>query len=169
MNYLVTCGSTDSYGVGTPLDTAAEWSKRNSVGADPTPYVTGALPATADDCLRLCGWVFRESGTMGYTTTCNAWEWIGASTTSGVCTLYPDRSTTGNPAQIQKTTAKVNVIAAGARANGVIQSDFVTSWKRSIFPGEFAGRYKRDLWIEERSEDWMKPDLILRADHYPIA
>ncbi|KPI43843.1 uncharacterized protein AB675_6617 [Cyphellophora attinorum] len=92
----------------------------------------GPGPKTADDCLRMCAWIQREGGG---TTTCKSWEW--GPPTSGL------------------------LLASGGLAAGEANFNALTSWKRSIFDQGAIGRYKRDLWAEERSEDWMKPDLVL--------
>lgn len=144
----------------TTLDTGEEWTKRTTLAQD------GALPATAGDCARLCAWITREwaDNTPGVTQTCDSWDWVGDATT-GVCFLYTARQLTGQELA-RNSSPKPNVFASGGKAENLNQQNFVTSWKRSLDTGMFAGRYKRDLWVEERSEDWMKPDVILNSGPY---
>lgn len=171
--FFVTCGNTDSYSGGTQLNTAAEWTKRSDPANTATynnPNVVGALPGNADDCARLCNWItleFVSTTDANYNTQCISWEWVGAAFDNGRCDMFTSRpDLVGN--SVPKAAPKSGIFAAGVRVQNVFQTTGVTSWKRSINGGEFAGRYKRDLWIEERSEDWMRPDVVLRAADFPI-
>jgi hypothetical protein len=179
-NFFVTCGATDNYAgtAAVTLDTDFEWSRRsNPANAGTGVYnngnVTGARPANVDDCARLCFWVAQEQNTVPtgstvtpYTTTCNAWSWVGTAFDTGSCFLYSAVNTGGNPAQIVNRNNGNGVFAAGGRTGGNTQSTGVQTWKRSVSEGKVIGRYNRDIWLEEREEDWMKPDLILRAADY---
>jgi hypothetical protein len=167
-SWFVTCGATDSYAGGTANTNAGgEWTARAGLTAN----VAGAYPANADDCGRLCGWMYRDNGDSStlWPNTCGSWEWVvnpgGAAANNGnngVCNLYSDRSVTNG--QLSLVAGRTNVVAAGGRAGGIFQTTGVTSWKRSLDGA--AGRYKRDLWVEERSEDWLKPDLILKSSDF---
>jgi hypothetical protein len=169
LHFIVTCGNTDSYASGTQLVTLTEWGKRSTGGANANnPQVTGTLPANADDCARLCVWIqaeFVSTGDANYNTNCQSWEWQGSTFDQGVCNLFSGVNA-GAGGVTKLNPGKTGIFAAGGRVGN--QANYVTSWKRSINPGEPAGRYKRNLMVEERSEDWMRPDVVLRAADYPI-
>ncbi|ETN46224.1 uncharacterized protein HMPREF1541_00408 [Cyphellophora europaea CBS 101466] len=131
---------------------AYDWTRRVGDGTQ--------APQNADDCARLCGWMYLENqlGSPQNTSyACQSWEW----TTSNTCNLYRDRNYDGTAKQLIQTTGKTAVVAAGGWASGAQQVNYVTSWKRSINPGQAVGRYVRDVQVEDEWEDWMKADLVL--------
>jgi hypothetical protein len=159
MHWLVTCGGQHYANVGTStaIDVATQWQTRN--GGDLT-----LTPQNADDCQRLCGWHYQENADASNSNAgCQAWIWTGTSNTAGTCYMYTRRN--GTPLVLTSAAPpggiSGSIWAAGGWAQGITQVNNLNSWKRSINPGEQAGRYKRSIWIQEREEDWAKPDLIL--------
>lgn len=75
---------------------------------------------------------------------------------------------TGNQATALVPYSQGNTLASGGWTSGLNQIDGVAAWKRSYGAETGAiGRYKQDIAVMERDEDWMKPDLILRAADFP--
>lgn len=144
--HIISCSTTETFAGTTPilLNLDDQWTTRG---------LSGPGPRSADDCLRLCNWMRTENTASGL---CESWEWSTVSSVTS-CKMWSNRVITTD---VQRTSGKTGIIASGALVNAN-QANYVTSWKRSINDFDFVGRYKRDIWVEERSEDWMKPDLIL--------
>lgn len=157
MTHLISCG-TDSYAAGTPIsDTDAQWVERGQTGS----------PANPDDCNRLCAWLYiRWSDAPGNQKDslprCESWDWaFDSAASANKCFMYNSRIVNSDNMQ-KSTTPRDGVVVSGGNARNLKQSSYLTSWKRSLTFGE-SSRYKRNLWVQERSEDFMKPDLILPA------